>query len=278
METNLFFKIVVNRQFLVFLLVFLSMGFNAQISIFPWRETFEDNSLTRASWTQIHETNNVDWTFVSAATTGSTGVVAFDGVKFANFPANTSSADKTKLVSPPFNTASLTSPKISFRLINPQLNGNANWVRIYYRMSATDPWITLLGFQPPFASWYLFANIGMPPNIYQIAIECESAQGYSTLIDGVTISNADLSTHDILKLVKTSVKYYPNPAKEVLNYTSDEKIHEINIYDAAGKKIQTSRVDSNNGNINVAALSKGMYIISGKTEKGNTEPFKMIKK
>ncbi|MDQ0780563.1 hypothetical protein QF044_000417 [Chryseobacterium sp. W4I1] len=278
MRTNLFFKIMMNRQFFVFLLMFSSIGFNAQISAFPWTETFEDSSPTRVSWTQIHETNNVNWTFVATATTGSVGVTAFEGTKFANFPANTSSADKTKLVSPPFNTAGLTSPKISFYLINPQLNGNANWVRIYYRMSATDPWITLLGFQPPFASWFHFANIGMPPNIYQVAIECENAQGYSTLIDGVTISNDDLSTHDISKLAKILIKYYPNPAKEVLNFTSDERMEEINIYDAAGKKVLTNRVDADNGNINVSRLSNGMYIISGKTEKGNTEPFKMIKK
>jgi len=278
MKTSLFFKMMMNRQFFSFLLMFFAIGLNAQISTFPWTETFEDSSPTRASWTQIHETNNVDWTFAAAATTGSTGVVAFAGTKFANFPANTTSADKTKLVSPPLNTASLTSPKISFYLINPQQNGNANWVRIYYRMSATDPWSTLMGFQPPFASWYLFANIGMPPNIYQIAIECENSQGYSTLIDNVTISNDALSTDDIAKLSKASVKYYPNPAKEVLNYTSNEKIQEINIYDGAGKKVQTNRVDANQGNINVSGLTSGIYIISGKTDHGETKTFKMIKK
>jgi len=278
MKTSLFFKIMMNRQFFSFLLMFFAIGFNAQISTFPWTETFEDNSPTRASWTQIHETNNVDWTFVSAATTGSVGITAFGGTKFANFPANTTSADKTKLVSPPLNSASLISPKISFYLINPQQNGNANWVRIYYRMSATDPWSTLMGFQPPFASWYFFANIGMPPNIYQVAIECENAQGYSTLIDNVTISNNDLSTNEISIPAKTSVKYYPNPVKEVLNYISDEKIQEIIIYDGAGKKVQANRVEANQGSINVSALSKGMYIVSGKTDHGKTKTFKMIKK
>jgi hypothetical protein len=279
MKTSLFFKMMMNRQFFSFLLMFFTIVFNAQISTFPWTETFEDSSPTRASWTQVYETNNVDWTFAAAATTGSTGVIAFAGTKFANFPANTTSADKTKLVSPPLNTANLTSPKISFYLINPQQNGNANWVRVYYRLSATGAWNLHMQFQPPLSSWYLFANIGMPPNIYQVAIECENTQGYSTLIDNVTISNNDLlSTNDISKLSKTSIKYYPNPAKDVLNYVSDEKLQEINIYDGAGKKVQTNRVDMNQGNINVSALSSGMYIISGKTEKGETETFKMIKK
>lgn len=279
MKTNLFFRIVMNRHFFSFLFMSFTIGLNAQISTFPWTETFEDSSPTRASWTQIHETNTVDWTFASAATTGSTGVVAFAGTKFANFPANTTSADKTKLVSPPLNTANLTSPKISFYLINPQQNGNANWVRVYYRLSATGVWNLHMQFQPPLSSWYLFANIGMPPNIYQVAIECENTQGYSTLIDNVVISNDDLlSTNDISKLSKASVKYYPNPAKEVLNYTSDEKIQEINIYDGAGKKIQTNRVEANQGSVNVSALNSGMYIVTGKTDTGEIKTYKMIKK
>lgn len=279
MKTSLFFKIMTNRHFFSFLLMFFTIEFNAQISTFPWTETFEDNSPTRSSWTQIHETNNVDWTFTSVATTGSVGVVAVGGTKFANFPANTTSADKTKLVSPPFNTASLTSPKLNFYIINPQQNGNANWVKIYYRFSATGAWNLHMQFQPPLSSWYLFTNIGMPPNIYQIAIECENAQGYSTLVDNVIISNDDLlSTNDISKLSKTSVKYFPNPAKDLLNYTSDEKIQEISIYDGAGKKIQTNRIEANQGSINISALNSGIYIISGKTGNGETKTFKMIKK
>lgn len=279
MKTNLFFRVFKNHQILTCLLALFAIGANAQISTFPWVETFEDSSPTRASWTQIHETNNVDWTFVSAATTGSIGVVAVGGTKFANFPANTTSADKTKLVSPPFNTASLTSPKLNFYIINPQQNGSANWVKIYYRFSATGSWNLHMQFQPPLSSWYLFTNIGMPPNIYQIAIECENAQGYSTLIDNVIVSNDDLlNANDISKLSKTSAKYYPNPVKDILNYSSDEKMREINIYDGAGKKIQTNKVESNQGNIDVSALSNGVYIISGKTDSGKQETFKMIKK
>ncbi len=279
MKTNLFFKTFENHRFLMFLFAFFVIEMNAQISTFPWTETFEDSSPTRASWTQIHETNNVDWTFASAATTGSVGVVAFGGTKFANFPANTTSADRTKLVSPPFNTTLLTTPKLNFYIINPQQNGNANWVKIYYRYSATGTWNLHMQFQPPLSSWYLFTNIGMPPNIYQIAIECENAQGYSTLVDNVVVSNDDLlSVNEITKLSKSSVKYYPNPVKEMLNYSSDEKIEEINIYDGAGKKIQTHSVNANQGNVDVSGLSSGMYIVAGKTGNGEIKTYKMIKK
>ncbi|WP_415328411.1 T9SS type A sorting domain-containing protein [Chryseobacterium sp. MMS23-Vi53] len=275
MKTTLFSKNLKNRYFLPSILAFLSIGVQAQVSTFPWTETFEDNSPTRSSWTQIYETNNMTWTFASSATTGSSGVTAFGGTKFANFPANSSNADKTKLVSPPLNSSALSSPKISFYLINPQQNGNANWVRIYYRMSANDPWNTLMGFQPPFNSWYFFGNIGMPPNIYQIAIECENAQGYSTLIDNVTISNDVLSVNDVLNS-KSTIKFYPNPVKSILSYTGREKINEITIYDANGRKVRTEKANSEQGSVDFSALNKGMYIISGKTDQ-RTETFKIIK-
>ncbi|WP_345200278.1 T9SS type A sorting domain-containing protein [Chryseobacterium ginsengisoli] len=265
-----------NRYLFSILSVFSAMSVEAQISTFPWTETFEDSSPTRSSWTQIYETNSVNWTFSSAATTGSAGVTALGGTKFANFPANSSTADKTKLVSPPLNTTGLSAPKISFYLINPQQGANANWVRIYYRSSATDPWNMMMGFQPPFSSWYFFGNIGIPPNTYQIAIECENAQGYSTLVDNFTISNDVLSVNDVLNSSKSSIKYYPNPVKNVLNYSAREIINDLTIYDTTGKKVQDHKINSNQGSIDVSALNNGMYIISGKANNG-TENFKIIK-
>ena len=276
MKTNLLSMSLRNRYFFPAILAFLSIHSQAQVTSFPWTETFEDNSPTRSSWTQIYETSNMTWTFTSSATTGSVGITAFEGTKFANFPANSSGTEKTKLVSPAFNSAALSSPKLSFYLINPQQNGTANWVRIYYRMSAGDPWSMLMGFQPPFNSWYFFGNIGMPPNIYQIAVECENSQGYSTLIDNLTISNDVLKVNDVANSSKLSIKYYPNPVKNTLSYIGRERINELSIYDASGKKIQTEKVNSEQGSIDVSALNKGMYIISGKTD-GVTETFRIIK-
>ncbi|ROI00403.1 T9SS C-terminal target domain-containing protein [Chryseobacterium daecheongense] len=276
MKTKLLFKKMKNRYLFLFLAVFSVSAVKAQVSTFPWTETFEDSSPTRPGWTQIYETNTMPWTFVSSATTGSIGITAFAGTKFANFPANSSSADKTKLVTPPLNTAGLATPKISFYLINPQQGANANWVRIYYRLSPTDPWNMLMGFQPPFSAWYFFGNIGVPPNVYQIAIECENAQGYSTLVDNFTVSNDVLSVNDVMASSGSSIKYYPNPVKNALNYTGRERINEINIYDVNGKKVQAHKVNSEKGTIDVSALNDGMYIISGTAGSG-TETFKIIK-
>jgi len=276
MKTNLLSEKIKNRYVFSALTIFSAIGLHAQISTFPWTETFEDNSPTRSGWTQVYETNNISWTFASSATTGSNGITAFAGTKFANFPANSSGADKTKLVTPPLNSSVLTSPRLSFYLINPQQGSNANWVRIYYRMSASDSWNMVMGFQPPFNSWYFFANVNLPPNLYQVAIECENAQGYSTLIDNFTITNDVLGVNDVKVSPKSSINYYPNPVNDVLHYQAKDKVHEMTIYDANGRRIQTHTVNTEQGDINISTLSNGIYIISGKTDKG-TESFKIIK-
>lgn len=276
MKTNLFSGKIKNRYVFSALIIFSAIGLHAQISTFPWTETFEDDSPSRSGWTQVYETNNMSWTFASSATTGSNGVTAFAGTKFANFPANSSSADKTKLVTPPLNSSVLTAPRLSFYLINPQQGANANWVRIYYRMSASDPWNMVMGFQPPFNSWYNFANVNLPPNLYQVAIECENAQGYSTLIDNFTITNDVLEVNEVKASPKSSISYYPNPVNGVLHYRAKDKVNEMAVYDATGKKVQTHKVNAEQGDIDVSALDNGVYIISGKTASG-TESSKIIK-
>lgn len=75
-------------------------GANAQVTSFPWTESFEDTSPTREQWTQIYEVNTMAWTFATSPSTGGSGVTAYDGTKMANYPATSHLFDKTKLVSP----------------------------------------------------------------------------------------------------------------------------------------------------------------------------------
>jgi len=62
-------------------------------------------------------------------------------------------------------------------------------------------------------------------------------------------------------LKKIQVKIYPNPARNVINITSDKPVKSIEIYDVLGRLIKT---DTKN-NINVSELSKGNYFIKIKT-------------
>lgn len=60
---------------------------------------------------------------------------------------------------------------------------------------------------------------------------------------------------------KVQVKIYPNPAKDILNITSEKPIKSIEIYDVLGRLIKTETKN----NINVSQLSKGNYLIKIKT-------------
>ena len=276
MTTKLFSKFVSKRTFLAIAVLGISF-MNAQITTFPWTETFEDNSPTRASWTQIYEVNNMSWTFASTASTGGTGVTAYEGTKFANYPGTSHNFDKTKLVSPVLNLSGVNSPTVSFYYINKLWGSDQNWLRVFYRTSATSAWVQLAEFHSNITAWTSSGSIGLPPTTYQIAIECETDYGYSTLVDAVVVSGANLSVSDVKKTVKSSISYYPNPAQNVLNYKSSEKVNQITVYNSAGQKIQYHKTDSDQGRLDVSALPSGTYIVTGETALG-TETFKMIKK
>ncbi|AZA61006.1 T9SS type A sorting domain-containing protein [Chryseobacterium indoltheticum] len=276
MTTKLFSKFVSKRTFLAIAVLGISF-MNAQITTFPWTETFEDNSPTRASWTQIYEVNNMSWTFASTASTGGTGITAYEGTKFANYPGTSHNFDKTKLVSPVLNLSGVNSPTVSFFYINKLWGSDQNWLRVFYRTSATAAWVQLAEFHSNITAWTSSGSIGLPPTTYQIAIECETDYGYSTLVDALVVSGANLSVSDIKKTVKSSISYYPNPAQNVLNYKSSEKVNQITVYNSVGQKIQYHKTDSDQGRLDVSALPSGTYIVTGETALG-TETFKMIKK
>ncbi|WP_315056480.1 T9SS type A sorting domain-containing protein [Chryseobacterium indoltheticum] len=276
MKTKLFSKFVSKRTFLAIAVLGISF-MNAQITTFPWTETFEDSSPTRASWTQIYEVNNMSWTFASTASTGGTGITAYEGTKFANYPGTSHNFDKTKLVSPVLNLSGVNSPTVSFYYINKLWGSDQNWLRVFYRTSATAAWVQLAEFHSNITAWTSSGSIGLPPTTYQIAIECETDYGYSTLVDALVVSGANLSVSDVKKTVKSSISYYPNPAQNVLNYKSSEKVNQITVYNSVGQKIQSHKTDSDQGRLDVSALPSGTYIVTGETALG-TETFKMIKK
>jgi hypothetical protein len=275
MKTKLFSEILSKRLCIAMAILGFTFS-NAQITTFPWTETFEDNSPTRGDWTQIYEVNNMSWTFASTSSTGSVST-AYEGVKFANYPGTSHNFDKTKLVSPVLNLSAVTNPTVSFYYINKLWSPDQNWLRIFYRTSATAAWVQVAEFHSNITTWTSSGAIGIPSTTYQIAVECETDYGYSTLVDALVVSGANLGVKDATKSVKSSISYYPNPAEDVLNYKSSEKVSEIMIYNSVGQKIQHHKTDSDQGRLDVSALPSGVYMVTGKTAL-STETFKMIKK
>ena len=274
----LLFKPFKKQFILTMTLVFFAIGTNAQITIFPWTETFEDDSPSRDSWTQIYEVNNMSWTYETSPSTGgwlpgSSG--AYEGTKFANYPGTSHNFDKTKLVSPVLDLSAVTDPSISFYYRNPFWSPDQNWLRVFYRISDTDPWIQITEFHSDVVPWTSSGDIALPdPSAtYQIAIECETDYGYSTTVDSLVVTG----TLGVNHFLKSTVSFYPNPAENILNFSSHEIVSDINVFNLLGQKVLETKVDSNQGQIDISNLASGNYIVRANAQSG-TQLFRVVKK
>jgi len=266
----------VTEKLVLFFMVLFANTLHSQITTFPWVETFEDVSTTRASWTQVYEVNAMSWTFATSPSTGShvgfTG--AYQGTKFANYPGNSHVFDRTKLVSPVLDLSGLTTPKINFYFRNPFWDPDQNWLRIFYRISETDPWVQIAEFHSDVRTWTSSGDIFIPNTAYQIAIDCETDYGYSTTVDAFSISDATLG---IDENAKAAFKYYPNPVENVLNFKSNEAVDYVKIYNLLGQKVLETKVGENSGSLDVSSLTRGNYVIET-TSEGKKQTFKFLKK
>ncbi|MGL2965177.1 T9SS type A sorting domain-containing protein [Flavobacterium sp. XGLA_31] len=57
------------------------------------------------------------------------------------------------------------------------------------------------------------------------------------------------------------LKIYPNPVKDILNFSFDKEITAVSIYNLLGQEVYTKSVNSNETSIDIAALSAGTYVM-----------------
>ncbi|MEG0925785.1 DUF5074 domain-containing protein [Chryseobacterium sp.] len=86
----------------------------------------------------------------------------------------------------------------------------------------------------------------------------------------VSSAGATLATAEVKKL---EFGIYPNPVTDILYIKTQEKVVNVAIYDASGKLVNTQ---FSNGQVNVSALPKGMYILKAVTDKATYQQ-KLIK-
>ncbi|MGQ2983017.1 T9SS type A sorting domain-containing protein [Flavobacterium sp.] len=179
-----------NRLVVLSLLLLSATGSQAQIiTSFPFTETFNSNSTTLQYWTQIYEVNNMSWTFTEDASTGSYNLDPYDG-NFANFPGDSHNFDTTKLVSPTLDLTGMSNVTLNFVYVNPFWSPDQNWLTIWYRTSPASAWVQLQEYHSDITTWTPSGSIALPnpSSTYQIAIQCRTDYGYSTLVDQVVVS------------------------------------------------------------------------------------------
>lgn len=95
----------------------------------------------------------------------------------------------------------------------------------------------------------------------------------STLSLAVKAYNETLNISDLSK--KSQIGIYPNPVKDVLNFSGQDKINKVVITSIDGKKVSEMNLNGER-KLNVHTLAKGTYLINVFTEKG-VQTIKFIK-
>jgi len=89
-----------------------------------------------------------------------------------------------------------------------------------------------------------------------------------------TVSCSALSTSGFNK---NSFVYYPNPAKNIVNFSAKETIKSIGIYNMLGQLVKNVAVDANQTAVDIAELSTGQYLFKVETQ-STVNTVKILKK
>lgn len=263
---------------IIFLLLLASSITNAQVTAFPWTETFEDASTTISQWTKIYESGNKEWTNVSTAYYGySTG--SHQGSKMAEFDITAFNGATTKYVSPILDLSGALSPTIEFYYRNKDWDGDQNELKVYYRTSQSSPWTLITNFNTSIADWTSSGVLTLPsPSAtYQIALEGVAYYGCSINVDDVLVKKNSLAVSEA-SIVKIDSKIYPNPTSEILNVISPQVISAYFVTDYAGRNVKEEVVNSKKFEIKLGNLQSGHYILNIEDKDGNRSSQKFIKK
>ena len=109
------------------------------------------------------------------------------------------------------------------------------------------------------------SNYNLKVNVYQTDVVCD----YKKLEDSVNLNfSMPFSGTISLKTFENdfsskSVSVFPNPAKDILNFKTDIKFDEANVYDASGRLVLTSLFKLE---INVSSFKNGNYFLELKSK------------
>jgi len=105
---------------------------------------------------------------------------------------------------------------------------------------------------------------------------------------GNALANADLltetftvvinydTTASVDQLEKFNFSYAPNPSKDFIRVSAANNIENVEIYNLIGQKMLSKNLNSNNENVNISHLAKGVYVMNV-TIDGSKGSFKIIK-
>lgn len=110
--------------------------------------------------------------------------------------------------------------------------------------------------------------------VYYVAFRAFSDpdQFYLSL-DNIRLSKSILAVSDVKS---STLSFYPNPAKDILNVQEAKEVTDITVYDLSGKKVLNTKPNSKNIKLDVSKLGKGVYMMRVATKDG-AKTVKIIK-
>lgn len=112
---------------------------------------------------------------------------------------------------------------------------------------------------------------GAAAQTYQVVSTDSDSHPYASLlmyIDtqdvAVTMSNFKIYSDDVLSIAKADdfeLSLYPNPVKDIAMISSAESVDLVRVFDLTGRIVKQTTPNSNNFDLDVADLSKGVYLV-----------------
>ncbi|KMQ67623.1 hypothetical protein ACM39_12230 [Chryseobacterium sp. FH2] len=75
----------------------------------------------------------------------------------------------------------------------------------------------------------------------------------------------------------TSLKYYPNPVKDILTISANQNITSVEVYNMMGQQILTKKSDSKEISLDLINISSGNYLVKLTYKNGSSKTIKIIK-
>jgi hypothetical protein len=112
--------------------------------------------------------------------------------------------------------------------------------------------------------------------VYYIGFHCNSAANEWTLyLDDINITDiTGITEHP----ANNTISIYPNPAKNMLNVSSAEKMNTIKLFNTNGEIVMNMTINNTSAIINTSALAEGVYYLRIETAKGITSKNVIIQK
>ena len=255
--------------------LFAVVALNAQITTFPFTESFEDGY---SQWT-IQSTSTTTWGLGENEVDGS----SHDGTYFMNCTYDESLAQQDeKLISPTFDFTNIINPTLSFwtalsyywsvdpnpnyhLVVSVSIDGGNTYTQLWDSQTIGE-----------FENW---EYINGTPDISMVAGQSNvkflfnylGQDGAQVMLDDITIDG----TIGIAENTTSTFSIYPNPATTVLNVNA-EGYNTLEIVNLLGQTVYTANATSNM-QINVSNLNNGVYFVRMNGENG-TATQRFIKK